>query len=436
MARLVQVFTKTVRRFSSALYVTGDKAQHHFVVLTPFVDFDEILKNKNDLIKSIEARKLTINLDKIEQRWNFFKTIDDHKTVLEFTRSEIQNLINKLKQDGEEKNQSDIEKLLLHIKVVKDDLKNVKEFTYGLEENANLGVLSLPNFLHPKTPLDSQTIIHEFLEQPKPIQENHLQIAKSQNLIEYTSPTLCYLKSDAALFEFAITNYFQSNLVSQSFTQFSNADFVRSLVVEGCGTDYLDKNKIFTLDGSNNEINRLHLVGGASLYSFMAYFAKNSIQSALLPLKFFTLGRKYSPGSGPDLLNLSQNTVGQIFVATSNNSNEIFDSLVQQIREIYEPLNYHFRLVYAPAVDLKVGESLKVSIEMFSNYSGTYVEVGYLSLYGDYISKRLLFTHGKERKFVNVISGEILNVQRFLACALENSYNHKSLLPSLLQKYL
>ncbi|XP_044254842.1 serine--tRNA synthetase-like protein Slimp [Tribolium madens] len=436
MAKLMQVLSKTVRRFSSALYVTGDKAQSHFVVLTPYIDFDEIIKNKNDLLKSIQARKLKIDLDKIERRWNFFKMIDDHRTVLEFTKTEIHNLINKLKQEGEEQNKSDIEKLLVHVKLVKDDLKNVKEYSYGLEENANLGVLSLPNLLHHKTPLDSHTIIHEFLEQPKPISENHIQIGKSLNLIEYTNPTLCYLKSDAALFEFAITNYFQITLLNQGFTQFSNADFARSLVVEGCGTDYLDKNKIFTLDGSNNEINRLHVVGGASLYSFMAYFAKHSIQSTLLPLKFFTLGRKYSPGSGPDLLNLSQNTVGQIFVATSDNSNEIFDILIEQIREIYEPLNYHLRLVYAPAASLKVGESLKVSIEMFSNYSGKYVEIGYLSLYGDYISKRLLFTHGKERTFINVISGEILNVQRFLACALENSYNEKPLLPSLLQKYI
>lgn len=437
MAKVVRVISKTFNRsFSSALYVTGDKAQSNFVVLTPYVDFEEIIKHKSELIKSIEARQLNINLDKIEKRWNFFKMIDEHKSVLEFTRSEINSLINKLKQDGEEKNKSDIETLLTHVKLVKDDLKNVKEYSYGIEENANLGVLSLPNFLHPKTPLDSETTIHEFLTQPNPTSDSHMSIGKALNFVEYTNPNFCFLKSEAALFEFALTNYFQTNLLNHGFSQFSNADFARSIIVEGCGTDFLDRNAIFTLDGSNSDINRLHLVGGASLYSFMAYFAKNSIQTSLLPLRFFSLGRKYTPGSGSDLFNLSQNTVAQVFVATNReNTDEIFDKLVEQIKEIYEPLDYHFRLVLVPASGLKIGESLKVSIQLFSNYLGKYVEVGFLSLYGDYVSKRLLFTHGKDKNFVEVITGEVLNVQKLLACVLENNNKDKPLLSTLLQKH-
>jgi hypothetical protein len=65
MAGLVRVSFRTVsRKFSSALYITGDKAQTNFVVLTPHIDFEDQIKNKSDLIKNIEARKLNINLEK------------------------------------------------------------------------------------------------------------------------------------------------------------------------------------------------------------------------------------------------------------------------------------------------------------------------------------------------------------------------------------
>ncbi|KAJ3657290.1 hypothetical protein Zmor_009106 [Zophobas morio] len=436
MAAVRVLKTVIKRRFSSALYITGDKAQSNYVVLTPHIDFDEQIKRKDDLVKSIKARKLNIDLDKIEKRWAFFKMLDDHKTVLEVTRNEINVVIGKLKQEPQ-KNAADIEKLQLHVKLVKDDLKNIKDYSYGIDENANLGVLSLPNLLHPQTPINNTVTCHEFLDQPKRVDKSHVDVAKSLNLIVYVNPTCCFLKSDAALLEFSLTNYFQENLLKMGFTQFSNADFARSVVVDGCGD-----RKIFTLEGSNDELNRLHLVGGGSLHSFMAYFAKHSLQAAALPLKFFSLGRKYVSGdTGSDLFNLSQNSVARVFVAFEDDRqmDETLHALTQQIIQLYEPLGYHFKLVYVPASDLEKGESLRVSVQMLSNFLQKYVEVGSLGVYDDYLSKRLLFTCmvNKERRFLKIISGEVLNVQRFLACAIENNcLLEKPLIPDVLKKYL
>jgi seryl-tRNA synthetase len=446
MAGLVRVSFRTVnRKFSSALYITGDKAQTNFVVLTPHIDFEDQIKDKSDLIKNIEARKLNINLEKIEKRWDFFKMIDDHKTVLEVTRTEIYKIIKQLKEEGADKNKGDIEKLELHVKLVKDDLRNVREFSYGLEESANLAVLGLPNVLHPKTPLRNESVYHQFLDKPNATDKSHMEIGESLNLVEFTDPTFYFLKSDASLFEFALTNYFQTKMLELGLIQFSNADFARSVVVEGCGTGYLDNSKIFTLEGSNSDINRLHVVGGGTLYAFMAYFSKHVVQPALLPLKYFSIGRKYIPVDGSNkfnLFNLSQNTVGQAFVATEDDTQKMdaaLDVLLKQIVELYEPLGYHFKLVYVPASELEIGESLKVSIQMFSNYSQEYVEVGNVSVYDNYLSKRLLFTYqaNKQTKFVKVIAGEVLNVQKILGCVLENNFpDKKPLMSNLLQKQL
>jgi seryl-tRNA synthetase len=142
------------------------------------------------------------------------------------------------------------------------------------------------------------------------------------------------------------------------------------------------------------------------------------------------------------LFNLSQNTVGQAFVATEDDTQKMdaaLDALLKQIVELYEPLGYHFKLVYVPASELEIGESLKVSIQMFSNYSQEYVEVGNVSVYDNYLSKRLLFTYpaNKQTKFVKVIAGEVLNVQKILGCVLENNFpDKKPLMSNLLQKQL
>lgn len=428
--------------FSSALYITGDKAQSNFIALTPYIDFDNQIETKKELlIKSIKARDIKLDLDQIIKRWNFYKTINEQKIILETTRDEILSRIKILKEDSD-KNKSEIDKLILHSKIVKDDLKNVRDYSYGIEENAMLGVLNLPNFLHPNTPLSSIHILHQYknLENHKS-SKNHVEIGESYNLLQFHSPMFYYLKSEAALFEYAITNYFQQNLIEKHLIQFSNADFARSLVVEGCGTDYLDSKQVFTIfEPQNQEISKLHLVGGGSLYSFMAYFARHLLAETNLPLKLFSIGRNYTPitNNNTNLFHTAQQTIVRVFLVTPDNDlveNEVFDWIKNEIIQIYEALGYHFRLVYLPANDLAKSESLHLSIQMFSSYSQSYVEVGNLGVYDNYLSKRLLFTYkdGNERKFPRIISGEVLNVQKLLACILETSKEPKLLSDLLLE---
>ncbi|KAJ8968974.1 hypothetical protein NQ314_002006 [Rhamnusium bicolor] len=126
-----------------------DKAQKTFAVLTPVIDFEKQLEKKNVLVKNVNARGLPIDIDTIEKRWKFFQSVTDQKKVLELTRIEIGRLITELMKDAD-KNKDEIDKLRLHSRLVKDDLKNVKDSYYELEEGTMLQVLSLPNILHEK----------------------------------------------------------------------------------------------------------------------------------------------------------------------------------------------------------------------------------------------------------------------------------------------
>lgn len=434
------------RSFSSALYITGDKAHETFKVLTPHIDFEERIKNKVELEENVRSRGLNIDVGKIEKYWHFYKTIDDTKHVLEITKNEIGHQISKLLKEPE-KNSKEINRLKVHAKLVKDDLKNVKEYLYGIEEHAVENVLSLPNGLHEKTPRESPCIVHTFLEKDTEKSKHHADIAAELGLAEVIGGKL-FLKNEAALFELAAQNYFETFLSQHNYIPFSNSDFVRSVVVEGCGTDFRSKSDILTLenkhDDKNHELSRLHLAGGASHYSFMAYYTKHFVQSSYFPLKHYAAGRKYKPVTSDDrsFFNLEQETAIEIFVATPNcrmASNEMFEEILSMVVRLYESLGYHFRLVYLPANQLNRHECLRLSVEMYSNHSQSYVEVASVSMCDDYLSKRLLFTYneGKEKKFPCVISGTLLSVQKLLACVLEqSSVRNESVISSVLAPYV
>lgn len=433
---------------TSALYVTGNKAQSIFSVLTPHIDFDNRIQNKKELEENIKLRELNINIEKLQKQWEFYKHIDETKNILEYTKNELHKEISTL-QKNPEGNEEEIEKLKLHAKLTKNDYKNIREYLYGIEEMAVLKVLSLPNVLHSRTPPSDANIIHEYLEFSTEQSQSHVDLGLTKDLVQFNNPSFAYLKNDAALFELAVINYANNFLLDSKFIPFSNSNFARSVVVEGCGTEFFNKNEIFTLENNDtnehHDVNRTHLTGGASLYSFMAYFTKHCIQKTHFPLKFFTTGRNYTPSikETVSLFNLAQYTQINCFIATTNEDNimnDEFDLIVNQIKNLYESLGYHFRLVYQPANQINKNESLRLSVEMYSNHLQKYVEVGYISIYEDFISKRLLFNYNenKDRKFPKIISGNILNIQKLLACVIEyNAVNvNESLLNDLLKQYV
>ncbi|XP_066154276.1 serine--tRNA synthetase-like protein Slimp [Euwallacea fornicatus] len=433
------------RQFSSALYVTGDKAHKQFAVLKPIIDFDDQLKSRKDcLIENIKARQLSIDLNKVEERWNYFKEIERKKEILEETKAEIGHNISKLmKLDNDPDLEKEIEKLKIHLRLVKDEVKNLRNLSYAVEEGAALQVLSLPNVLHPKT-TQCELEVYRYLEKSDTRTENHVEIGNKKGYFKLINHMTCYLKSEAALFELAVQNYFSQELVNLNYTQFSNSDFVKSVVIEGCGSDPSACWDGLTLENihciQNEGSNKLHLVGASSLYSFMAYFTKHFVHITQLPVKAFCVGRKYrtvQSTSPKDLFNLSQSSEISLFNLLLDD--DILENMVDEVATLYRQLGLHFRLVLMPANQLSKAESLRLSIQMFSNSSLSYVEVGFVSFYEDYLSKRLLLSCSQDRKgkFPNVVGGSLINAQRVIGCALENNVlKQKPLLNDFLSKYI
>ncbi|PSN46093.1 Serine--tRNA synthetase-like protein Slimp [Blattella germanica] len=444
-------FRHLFRKYSSTLYMTGDKAKETFSVVTPHIDIEERLKDVESLKKNVKLRRMDhIDVDSVKSMWEVLKKIEADKRALETRRIEIAEKIKDLKASSGE-NEEELGKLKLHGKLTRDDLKTTVKAIWGVEKNVVPKILGLPNELNSRTPVSEAKVITHFGDVPsKPSAESHLEIGKNLNLLDYINPELYYLKGKSAIFELQALSYFASRISEANFVKFSNSDFSRSVVVEGCGVNHEDPLETFIIEDTDDLIqamkdpNRLHLVGGASLMSFAAFHAKQIVPESALPLKLVAVGRQYKPQTrnGPGLFGACQSSSVELFISNKDDHEQVmteFDNCVTLITNIYKDLGFPFRVVYVPAMDLNLFESLKVSFQMYSSHLQSYVEIGHLSLCDDFISKRLLLHYGteKELKFTHVISGTAVAVPKLLACLLELFSDFDSIpLPEDLRNYL
>ncbi|KDR16423.1 serine--tRNA synthetase-like protein Slimp [Zootermopsis nevadensis] len=431
-----------VRSFASALYVTGDEAKGMFSVITPHIDVEDKFKEMSALRRNVELRQMQVDVDKVKSIWDVLKSMEADRNTLENKRVDIAKKIKEIKSSYNDI--KEVEKLKLHGKLIREDLKMTVKAVWELEKKVMTLVLSLPNNLHPDTPSEDAKIVSQFGNASIMKQtESHVRIGEKLDVLDYFSSMCYYLKGDAALFELGILDYFTGKLCNHDFVKFCNSDFGRSVVVEGCGLDHEDPSVTYILKDTDDilhtkDVNRLHLVGGASLPSFCSFHAKRIIPITALPLRLVAMGRQYKPNiqsleetDFEGLFGVSQASSVELFISTADNLSNMmneFDKTVAAVTNIYKELGFPFRVVYMPAKSLRSYESLRASFQMYSLYLQSYIEIGHVSVCDDYISKRLLIRYELEadQKFTRIVSGTVVSVPRLLGCVLELHNEAKS----------
>lgn len=244
-----------------------------------------------------------------------------------------------------------------------------------------------------------------------------------------------YLFKEAAIFdtEFPLrcVEYFRRN---KNFVQMSNPDFSRTVLLEAATIITHISNDLQNIIGeesSDLKVNQLHLVGGGSLPGFLGFITKMAIFSSNLPLKLISSGRQYNITKNNllrnDLYTANQTNVVQIFCVTKNEneSQEEMDSILNSLKEIYDKLDVKFRIKYSKAYEMLPAEILSARVQIFSPVHSKYIDIGYVSNYSDFISKRLLFSIREKKSvtFPHIVSGTIVDTIKIIACLLENQRN-------------
>ncbi|XP_046394197.1 serine--tRNA synthetase-like protein Slimp [Ischnura elegans] len=448
--RSVKIYYVTQRRYlSSALFMTGDQAKNNYAFLSPVLDFDTKFQNISQLERNVQLRGIPVNVHSLKRMWDFQEGIRMTRNKIDQRRSEITKSIKELQKSDDQVARSEVEKLMLLSQKLRHEYKVVTAALWDIEGKVVPKCLSIPNVLHDRTPDSVEEEIYRFMESTGRVQElSHIDIGSSIGVLKCIGPLCCYLKNEAVEFERKSIKFFVDRLKDENFVQFSNPDFVKSIVVEGNGLDHEDPFSTFILEADSSDVseknspNRLHLVGGSSLGPFCSYFSKQ-IGTHPLPIKLFAHGRQYKPSpiqTKGSLLNSCQASAVQLFVGLPNcvaTENAFIDRVLAFLISAYQEFGFHFRVIYQPAEKLASWESLKASFQMYSSHLQSYVEVGNVSVCGEYISKRLLMYYqvpdSSSVDFFRIVTGTVISVPEVLACVLEDPRNvvdGKLILPS------
>lgn len=462
------------RRHISALYVTGDKANQAYVALTPYLDFKSRLGDADAirrLTANIAARQTearasggtpAIDIDQLLQLWSMFRDVQLRKADLERRRVQIADTLKAMTtasagQSEPKQHQADLlHKYKADGVLCRDDLKRLKENSYALEDTFVHAFLALPNELHARTLsaadgcAEPATVLHSHLDAPTAGSRSPAG-ASTAHLIEYRSPYCYYLLDESADFELAAVAHFGSLFRRAGFVRTSNPDFCRALVAEAAGLDGDAELLTVVDDGAEigaaedvAHINRTHLTGAGSMASFLGYCAKLMPFESALPLRLVAAGRTYekrpdrtsaaSVESAGGLYAVAQSSTVQTFEAAASGEEAVrlFDETLALLAAEYARFGRAMRIVQVPAGRLRRAEAMRADCELWSDGRQEFVRVAHVAYYGDYISKRLLFSYkemagakarttgaAQEPRFAHLVSGTAVDVSRLLAVLLD-----------------
>lgn len=416
------------KRFVQALFVNHFNATGNVRALWPIFDYRYRLENRHVLEDNIKRRRLDnqINVDELYEQWEIYKTIEPKKKTIEKKQTILKKNRFKLKsiENLNDKQATWLKHNVEEAKELKKEYKIVCDSFYDIEARFNNNFLALPNILLSNTPNEPEIVLTHEEESTESHNKLHLNY---DNLIEYFDDKTYYLKNDAAkfnqFFPLKCLNHFEHH----GFAPFSNTDFVKTVVVEGSA---IPLENVYEIQHEFHEncTNLVHLVGAGSWLSFMGFISHQLIEKEILPMKMVSSGKVYKLTKENDfgLFDAAQSTEIQLFSAgTEEQMNEQFKLTLELIIQIFKSIGMHFRVVHVPDNQLKLAECFATQIEMFSPHLKNYMEIGRLSHYGDYISKRLRFRCEIDENNTNykphIVCGTVCNVEKLLAIILETN---------------
>lgn len=302
-----------------------------------------------------------------------------------------------------------------------------------IEESFVMEYLNLPNSLHSETPTGKASKVIHSRELDIAVEASHADLCRDQ--LTFTDYGV-YMEGDLALMELDLTGQANSFLNSLGFEMVSAPDITRSSILEGCnpGCDLVTSGATDvalpmagTGDfGDHGSAKGAHLVGSASLYPFVGQLSKNIVVNGPMPIRQFSIGRKYLPvavkNPAASLFDVAQTTCAEVFTASKDGHQmEVeFDGLVTAMRDFYDGLEVPYKMQLLPAAKLLPSQSKSVVVTVPTvKWRQQEVVVGQVALYDDFISKRLMLMNDSGRP-LHIAAGTLVDVTKMIGCSVEH----------------
>lgn len=393
----------------------------HFIREKP-EEIKKALKKKH--VDPVNIENL-VSLDK--ERRSLISSVEE----LQAKRNKVSKLIPTL--TGAEK-----EKELKEMAYVKEELSELEPRLKKLDFEIQNILVALPNPALPSVPdgMDEtdNKVIKTVGKPPKFSFEplDHMEIAKPLDMIdmeaaaENSGARFYYLKNQAVLLEFALTQFVLKKLMAKGFTPVIPPVLVKESAMFGTGFFPADRNEMYHV---NPEDDDLYLVGTAEVPLCMLYAGK-TIPAEELPKRFVgfsTCFRREAGSYGKDtkgIFRVHQFDKLEMFSFCHPDKSEEEHEFLRGIEEeIMAELGFHYQVVNICGGDLGAPAAKKYDIEAWIPSQKRFRELTSCSNCTDFQARRSTIKFKEKTggsRFVHTLNGTAVAMSRTIIAIMEN----------------
>ncbi len=411
------------------------------------IDIKLIREKSTEIQKKIKDRGVEINLD------NVLKLDKEHSGLLTAVQKlrEERNKVAKTK---------DVEKG----KEIKKKLEEEEKKLKILEKNLQELLLKIPNVALPDVPVGDASKNEVIKKEGNPTKfsftpKDHLELGESLDLIDVkraakvSGTRFAYLKNDAVLLEFALTQLAFDLLVKEGFTPIVPPALIRQDITQGLGYWHAGGNEEYYLvqdydveKGESVKQSPMYLVG-TSEHAIVPMHKDEIFKKEELPKRyvgFSSAFRRESGSYGKDTRGIFRvhqfDKVEMVSFVVPEDDEKELEYLLSLEEKLFQLLEIPYRIVKMSTGDLGFPAAKKYDIEAWMPGQNQYREVTSVSTVTDFQSRRLniRFQDGSDRKYVHILNGTAFSTNRPIIAILENYQQEDGsvLVPKVLQKYL
>jgi len=417
----------------SPLLVLGEERSSSVQVVKPDLNLKRILEPervkqqliargwKEDSVSNIPFHQLALAPD-------YLKWLTQKMDMVQQQKTDLSKDISKLGREG---GSSELKSTLFEkmreanskMKIISSDYEEIERWVYPK-------LLQLPAPLHPSAPATKSNILWSS-KACASLSTKCVNNANHQKWPIFGEGALAQLELElpSRWHQFRAQEE-ESGALGDS-TLLSAPDFVKSVVIAGCGGQWQDEREELSLFEKGQPFSDraggqgMHLAGGASLYSLVSFLSKNLVtKSQVLPHAFIIQGRHYCPDENNPKIIRQRNQINYTSFSGAESSIDFsFEMAVDRLLcAFYEELGLPARLVEVKASKLGSGERKKLLAQVWFPTLQDFVDVGNIALYGDYISSRLMLKEmpvNQPMKNLHCFGGCVVDISLLARCLID-----------------
>ena len=410
------------------------------------LDINYIRENLEKVKKSVEARKLQVDLDKLLK-------LDDQR----------RELINKVDKQRAERNEAAKKKDIETGKKIKGELDSLEKNLTEIEEQWQDLMYQVPNVPVEGVP-EGDALSHKILRQEgQPARfdftpKDHVELGEALNIIDIpraakvSGTRFGYLKDKGALLEFALIQLAIETLVKEGFTPVITPALIRKEITDGLGYWHgkidekhtANENYYLVSDPEEHE-EGLYLIGTGE-HAVVPMHSDEVLDERELPKKYVAFSscfRREAGSYGKDTRGIFRvhqfDKVEMVeFVKPEEDETER-RKMLSQVEGLMKSLGLSYQVVKLASGDLSFPGAETIDIETWIPSQEQYRETHSISTTTNFQARRLniKYNDGKEKRYVHILNGTAFAIGRMIIAILENFQEEDGSIkiPEVLQKY-